>query len=95
MEYIKDNMCTIATPVIWGHPDKPVYSRTEEQAIRIVYQDVGIMDSVDQIAEGRYSRKILLNSTRRAAYAVRLVHINPGLHSIPLNVIPRIGRDSC
>lgn len=27
------------------------YSRTAEQAIRIVYRDVGIMDSVEQVAE--------------------------------------------
>lgn len=28
------------------------YSRTAEQEIRIVYRDVGVMDSVEQVAEG-------------------------------------------
>jgi len=27
------------------------YSRTAEQSIRIIYRDVGVMDSVEQIAE--------------------------------------------
>ena len=31
------------------------------------------------------SKKISHNSTRRTAYAIRLVHMNPGSQSVPLN----------
>ena len=49
MSYIKDNQCTIHTPITWGHPEKPIYGK-----------GISILPFIPGKRETRYEQSIYL-----------------------------------